>query len=73
MALFPHAVDVDSGGRTVNERLFTAGTLEQFDLAARRGDRATMILLLMAVEIYSTEGEKMADTVLAHPTRYGRI
>lgn len=74
MALFPHPIDVGGyGGMTVNERLFTAGTLEQFDVAIRLGDRATMVILLIAVEIDFAEAEKIADTVLAHPTRYGRI
>jgi hypothetical protein len=58
---------------TVNERLFNAGTIEQIDLAVRRGDRETMIALLVAVEIEPTQAEKITDTTLAHPTRYGRI
>jgi hypothetical protein len=44
---------------TVNERLFNAGTIEQFDSAVRRGDRETMIALLLAVEIDPIQAEKL--------------
>jgi hypothetical protein len=72
MALFPQSVGI-YGGMTVNERLFTAGTLEQFDSAVRHGDRTAMVALLVAVEIDCDQAEKIADTMLSHPTRYGRV
>ena len=60
-------------GMTINERLFVAGVLDQFDAAVRLGDRDKMIELLETVRIDSAGARRTADTILAHPTRYGRI
>jgi len=66
MALFPEPVYPGGyGGMTVNERLYTANTLEQFDAAAEQGDRATMVSLLRAVEISDSDAEKIAVGILA--------
>lgn len=55
---------------TVNERLFTAGTIEQFDSAARQRDRAAMIALLLAVELDEQQAAQTADTILLNPRQY---
>jgi len=60
----------DYSGMTTNERLFVAGVLDQFDDAARKRDRATMIELLSRVEL-GEQAALIADTILANPTRYG--
>lgn len=58
---------------TTNERLADAGLLDAFDRAVRCGDRAEMIRVLSQVE-FDTEGAtRIAESVLAHPTRYGRL
>jgi hypothetical protein len=62
----------DYGGMTVNERLFAAGLMDEFDTAARKGDRAAMIKVLTTVEL-GDEAAGIADAVLSHPTRYGRF
>ena len=54
---------------TVNERLFAEGLLADFDEAARKRDRLRMIELLERVCVDAPEWT--ADTVLAHPERYG--
>ena len=58
-------------GMTVNERLFSAGTLDQFDAAARRRDRITMIALLRSVALTEIEAAKTTDMILADPAFYG--
>jgi hypothetical protein len=58
-------------GMTVNERLFAAGTLEQFDKAARTADRDTMLRLLVQVDIAEADARKTVDTILLNPARYG--
>jgi hypothetical protein len=56
-------------GMTVNERLFAAGLLEDFDEAARRRDRRKMIVILTQVAIDTPE--RTADTILQNPETYG--
>jgi len=56
-------------GMTMNERLFEAGLVEEFDAAFRARDRAALI------DIYSRVGggefaEKSVDTILANPEKY---
>ncbi|HEX7967113.1 MAG TPA: hypothetical protein VF502_02750 [Stellaceae bacterium] len=58
---------------TVNERLFEVGRIDQFDEAARQGNRELMIALLVEVEISPQDAAWTADAILAHPTRNGRI
>jgi hypothetical protein len=59
-------------GMTVNERLSSAGLLVTFDKAVQRGDRDAMIELLTAVEL-GEQAAGIADAILSHPTRYGRL
>jgi hypothetical protein len=59
-------------GMTVNERLFAAGLLNEFDAAIRDGNRSEMIELLGRVEL-GDEAADIVDKIMAHPTRYGRI
>jgi len=61
------------GGMTVNERLFEAGLLDAFDRAVRAADRAKIVEILIKVEIDAPEAARTADSILKHPTRYGRI
>jgi len=61
----------DYAGMTTNERLFTAGLMERFDDAVLRGDRNAMIALLATVDL-GDQASWIADTILSHPTRYGR-
>jgi hypothetical protein len=57
---------------TVNERLFSMGLLDPFDRAVRAGDKAEMVALLGKAGLDDQAGH-IAETVLAHPTRYGRV
>lgn len=58
-------------GMTVNERLFTAGTLDRFDTAARRRDRATMLRLLREVALTDSEANETTNAIIANPSFYG--
>lgn len=58
------------GGMTVNERLFTAGLLEQFGFAARARNRDKMIALLGEVEL-GDDATLITDAILANPAKYG--
>jgi hypothetical protein len=56
-------------GMTVNERLFAAGLLRDFDQAARRRDRARMIGILTQVAVDTPE--RTGDAILGDPETYG--
>ena len=58
-------------GMTVNERLFVAGTIEQFDTAARHRDRSAMIALLLGVKLDEQQAADTTDAMLNNPTKYG--
>jgi hypothetical protein len=57
---------------TVNERLVSVGLLDQFDDAVRTGDKGQIVAILGRVGL-ANQAEHIAETTLAHPTRYGRI
>lgn len=59
------------GGMTVNERLFVAGLVEQFDSAIDSGDRQRAIELLLRVAMSDASAAETVDAVLAHPAKYG--
>ncbi len=56
---------------TVNERLFVAGILDQFDDAARRRDRQAMLAYLRRVAMTDSQAVETTDTILANPGFYG--
>ncbi len=58
-------------GMTTNERLFSAGLLERFDVAARRRDREEMIRILIQVELEPQEAARSVELILADPRKYG--
>jgi hypothetical protein len=58
-------------GMTVNERLFVAGLLDQFDDAARRRDRQAMLAYLRRVAMTDNQATETTDTILANPGFYG--
>jgi len=56
---------------TLNERLFTAGLLGQFDAAINAGDRERAIELLVQVSMSESSAVATVDAVLANPSKYG--
>jgi hypothetical protein len=65
------AAGVDLGGMTVNERLYSAGVLDEFDSAARKRDRDAMIALLMKTDLSREQAEQSIDALLSDPRKYG--
>jgi hypothetical protein len=59
----------DYSGMTVNERLFAAGLIEDFDCAAKARDREAMISILSRVKV--SNPERTADSIIRDPARYG--
>ena len=58
-------------GMTLNERLFQAGLISEFDEAALSRDRAQMIAVLERVSLTPREAASVADQVLANPAKFG--
>lgn len=63
--------DRDYNGMTVNERFFSSGLVREFDAAARRRDRETMISILVRVAFPEKDAASSVDTMLANSARYG--
>jgi hypothetical protein len=57
-------------GMTLNERLFEAELIPEWEAAARSRNRERMIELLSKVGL-GDQAEQIADTVLSNPRRYG--
>jgi hypothetical protein len=58
-------------GMTVNERLFEAGLLKEFDSAIASGDRRRAIEILGHVAMTEDGATRTVDTVLRNPSKYG--
>ena len=56
---------------TINERLISAGLLNQWDRAVFARDLAQMIAVLQQVELTAAEAASVAASVLEDPTKYG--
>ena len=59
------------GGMTVNERVFAAGLLDQYDRAKKLRDRDAMLNILTRVEMSLDQAEETVDAFLANPEFYG--
>ncbi len=58
-------------GMTVNERLYAAGLVDEFDAAVERGDKDEVVRLLQAVHLSARGAQETADALFANPARYG--
>jgi len=56
---------------TVNERLFVAGLVEQFDAAIKSRDRRSAVELVRQLSMSESEAGATTDAVRANPTKYG--
>lgn len=59
------------GEMTVNERLFAAGLIQQFDAAISSGDREGAIEILLRAALSGVSAGETVDAVLANPEKYG--
>ena len=57
---------MDFSGMTLNERLFEANLLEEFDSAVEQKDKERLINILIKVEISRDEAEKTVSTILGN-------
>jgi len=57
-------------GMTLNERLYAAGHLAEWGVAARNRDRTRMIEILESVDL-KEQAASIVDSVLAIPAFYG--
>lgn len=63
--------DYEYSGMTVNERLFAAGLLDAWEMAARARDRDSMVITLKKVAIGDRDAGRIVDAILSNPTMYG--
>jgi hypothetical protein len=56
---------------TVNERLFAAGLVRQFDAAIDGSDRHRAVDLLKQVAMSESSAATTVDAILANPSKYG--
>lgn len=58
-------------GMTLNEMLFKSGLMQDFDDAAKKRDRTKLLEILQKIEIDTQEREKIIETILSSPEKYG--
>ncbi|MCU1439050.1 MAG: hypothetical protein JWP85_47 [Rhodoglobus sp.] len=58
-------------GMTVNERLFVARLLDEWDSAIIARDRQRAIEILGEVDMNETSAAQTVDTTLSNPSKYG--
>ena len=58
------ASEKNFSGIVINQRLNTAGLLDDFYKAANRKDRSTMVALLISIELEVSKAEEAADIIL---------
>lgn len=51
-------------GIVINQRLSSAGLLDDFYRAANKKDRDTMVALLISIELEASQAEEAADIIL---------
>lgn len=56
---------------TVNERLFEAGLLDDFDVASKNREQKAMIDILLRVELNESQAKETSDAIIDNPSKYG--
>ena len=62
---------INYAGMTVNERLFAAGLVDEFDKAVHVGDIKEACQILMQVELTAKQARETIETILKQPEKYG--
>ena len=58
-------------GMTVNERLFVANLLSEFEDAAKNRDKDKMIEILQKVELPVEQAKETTKAIIDNPSMYG--
>ena len=58
-------------GMTVNERLFEAKLLDEYDLAVRKRDRKALVKILEKVALSEKRANSTIDAIFLNPKKYG--
>jgi len=58
-------------GMTVNERLFSCGLFDDWDIAVKNRDKNEMIKILIKTELTQEQALETTTTILENPKKYG--
>jgi len=58
-------------GMTLNEMLFEAGLIKEFDKAVKEKNELALIQILQKVNISAKNGKKIIKTIFNNPGKYG--
>jgi hypothetical protein len=58
-------------GMTVNERLFKADLMSEFDEAAKKRNKNRMVAILKEVELTEAQANEISETIIKNPSKYG--
>lgn len=61
----------DYSGMTLNERLYIAKLMDEFNSAIKRNDKENVIEILKKVDLDSTEAAFIINTIYNNPKKYG--
>ena len=58
-------------GMTLNEMLYEAGLMKDFDSAIRKKDKTALIRILKSVNIAEKSASKIIESIFSNPEKYG--
>ena len=58
-------------GMTVNERLFEAKLLEEYDSAVKKRDKKALVKILKKVAFSEEQANVTIDAIFSNPKKYG--
>lgn len=56
---------------TVNERLFEADLMSEFDNAAKERNKIRMMEILLEVELTEAQANETSEAIIQNPSKYG--
>lgn len=56
---------------TVNERLFEADLMSEFDDAAKERNKIRMVEILKEVELTEAQANETSEAIIQNPSKYG--
>ena len=58
-------------GMTVNERLFEAKLLDEYDSAVKKRDKKALVKILKKVTLSEEQANAIIDAIFSNPKKYG--